>query len=160
MDGRRPALVVGAGLVLVAGLVAALVIAGPNRAPRTAPSLPPPAAWDVLVTSDMGKQMRLRVVDESGRLVGARPAQRDPAFGDDMLALALGQRADPRTLIVGWPASVCDKQAELRLFGDGRTLRLTFAPRGGCDLVATGYAVELEFRDLVDPSTLDGRINE
>ena len=129
----------------------------PSQSPTAAPSIL--GSWTVDIRADAPTGgLSLFVVDEAGTIADAVEATVPTGNApDDPYALDIRQGVDTRSLIVAWLAGPCDHRAQLTLAQDGRTLHLQFAPRPACDAMGIGQAVELRFKDAVNPAAFNGR---
>ena len=106
----------------------------------------------------LDRSVTLVVMDFAGTMTGVAQATvaLPPPWPEDPYALDIGPGSDTRSLTVGWTGGPCDERAQLELAPDGRTLSLRFPPRPGCDAIGIGFAVELQFKDPVDPAAFVG----
>ncbi|MDP2350023.1 MAG: hypothetical protein Q8M74_02585 [Chloroflexota bacterium] len=165
------AAVIATAVLVLTGL--AWIVAGPGPSPTpadspeptatqsaTATALPVPlGSWDItLAMADLDRSVTLMVVDFAGTMTGVAQATVALPFPgpEDPYALDIGPGSDTRSLTIGWTGGVCDERARLELAPDGRTLSLRFPPRPGCDAMGIGFAVELRFKDPVDPAAFVG----
>jgi hypothetical protein len=105
---------------------------------------------------------RLRVADQSGRMIGARLVDEFPGGPGPDDPSALDIRPVPgntHELFVGWIGGACDFRGRLLLDRSGTSLTLRFAPGPGCDAVGIGRGVILEFAGDIDATAMTGHHN-
>ncbi len=136
--------------------------AAPESAPPVTASSSPAASssaaagqsFTVRLPAKTGKGVKIIVHDPGKVLTGVRvptsvetsDVGRAPGGGD---ASIVGGK-NPKSVVVGWAASVCDKKVELTV--QGTFVIVAPAPRPDCDAMAVDRAVTLKFANKVDAS--------
>jgi len=144
------------GLGAVAVVAASCASTGPTPNPSngssTSPPPSPPSSSNASFVLDLesgGETTQLFVFDPDGAVVAARKADgQETAATMERLAendiVALRPGSDD-VVVVGWLVTPCDRQASLTVAATAVTVELP--PRPGCDALAIGRVVALQFAD-------------
>jgi hypothetical protein len=127
----------------------------PSASATPSPSSSAAARFDVALIDELGKDVRVEVVDESGTLVGARSGQPDggPEIGPSRIGI-VNDPTDPNVLIVGWVDGPCDVRHRLTIDASGRVMLLE-QPACQGDAMGIGRTLVLTFVEAIPAAEVE-----
>lgn len=117
--------------------------AAPSGSPAASPT-----SFHVALKDDLNSGATVDIVDLSGTLVGARPAEIGEAAPNPGAATTSDvtvQNVDATTLWIGWVAGNCPDAHELTIDATGRAISISQPPFCGGDTIGVGRQLVLTF---------------
>jgi hypothetical protein len=125
-------------------------VATPSAPATTSPSASPSPAtgFHVELKDDVGSGATVDIVDQSGTLVGARPAEigeRAPNPGAPTVGDVVVQNVDATTLWISWGSGNCPDAHLLTIDPTARSMSISQPPFCGGDTLGVGRQLVLTF---------------
>jgi len=122
---------------------------------------PPENAFSVLeFKDDMGRKAFVAVVDESGLLEWVQEGVPDSAIGGGATDGFFRDPSGAHRYRLRWTTTICDLQMTVSIGHDVARIIVEHAPRNGCDTMAVGRELVLQFTEDVHPADVELKVIE
>ena len=150
-------------------VLAALTTPGEPVSPSPSPSptspawgpWPPQNAFSVMeFKDDAGRKAFVAIVDASGLLESVAEGVPDPAIGGGAFEGFVRDPSGAHRYRLRWTTTICDREMTVSIAREVARIVIESAPRDGCDALAIGRDLVLQFTEDVDPAAVELQIIE